>query len=83
MNLYTTDNNCGVAFNDLGENGAEPEKSDYDNLSKIANTSVDELIKDNPSLLIFPQVLGLHDDGIGEEAIFNLHGNPEQLGMSN
>lgn len=80
MNLCTTDNNCGVTFNDLGENGAEPEKSDYDNLSKIANTSVDELIKDNPSLLIFPQVLGFHDDGIGEEPIFNLHGNPEQLG---
>ena len=78
MNLCTTDNNCGVAFNDLGENGAVPKKSDYDHLSKIANTSVDELIKDNPSLLIFPQVLGLHDDGIGEEPIFNLHGNPEQ-----
>ena len=78
MNLCTTDNNCGVAFNDLGENGAVPKKSDYDNLSKIANTSVEELTKNNTSLLIFPQVLGLHDDGIGEEPIFNLHGNPEQ-----
>ncbi len=80
MNLYTTDNNCGVAFNGLGEDGSEPGKSDYDNLSKIANTSVEELTKNNPSLLVFPQVLGFHDDGIGDDPIFYLHGNPEQLG---
>lgn len=80
MNLYTTDNNCGVAFNGLGEDGSEPGKSDYDNLSKIANTSVEELTKNNPSLLVFPHVLGFHDDGIGDDPIFYLHGNPEQLG---
>ena len=79
MNLCTTDNNCGVAFNDLESNGKKPTKSDYANLSKIANTPLSELVKNNPSLLVFPQILGAHDDGIDEQEIFNLHGNPEQL----
>lgn len=74
MNLCTTDNNCGKSFASLG--GI---KSDYQNLNKIANTTVEELIKNNPSLLIFPQVLGAHDDDIDKQVIFNLHGNPEQF----
>ena len=74
MNLCTTDNNCGVSFASLG--GTE---IDYQNLNKIANTTVEELTKNNPSLLIFPQALGAHDDGIDEQIVFNLHGNPEQL----
>ena len=74
MNLCTTDNNCGKSFASLG--GI---KSDYRNLNKIANTTVEELIKNNPSLLIFPQVLGAHDDDIDKQVIFNIHGNPEQL----
>ena len=74
MNLCTTDNNCGKSFASLG--GI---KSDYQNLNKIANTTVEELIKNNPSLLIFPQVLGAHDDDIDKQVIFNIHGNPEQL----
>ncbi len=74
MNLCTTDNNRGKSFASLG--GI---KSDYQNLNKIANTTVEELIKNNPSLLIFPQVLGAHDDDIDKQVIFNLHGNPEQL----
>ncbi len=73
-NLCTTDNNCDANFVSLGGT-----VSDYQNLSKIANTTVEELIKNNPFLLIFPKVAGAHDDGIGEEVIFNLHGNPEQL----
>lgn len=79
MSLCTTDNNCGVSFNKLGADGKKPTKSDYANLSKIANTTVDELVKNNPSLLVFPQILGAHDDGIEELEIFNLHGNPEKL----
>lgn len=79
MNLRTTDNNCGVAFNKLGTGGIEPTKSDYDNLSKIANTTVEELVKNNPSLLIFPQALGAHNDGIDEQEVFNLHRNSEPL----
>ena len=74
MNLCTTDNNRGKSFASLG--GI---KSDYQNLNKIANTTVEKLIKNNPSLLIFPQVLGAHDDDIDKQVIFNLHGNPEQL----
>ncbi len=79
MNLCTTDNNCGISFNKLGTDGKESTKSDYDNLSKIANTPILELVKNNPSLLVFPQILGAHDDGIEDEEIFNLHGNPEKL----
>lgn len=79
MSLCTTDNNCGVAFDKLGADGKKPTKSDYANLSKIANTPLSELVKNNPSLLVFPQILGAHDDGIEEQEIFNLHGNPEKL----
>ena len=79
MNLYTTDNNCGVAFSGSGEKSLHGTKSDYANLSKIANTPILELVKNNPSLLVFPQILGAHDDGIEEQEIFNLHGNPEKL----
>ncbi len=79
MNLCTTDNNCGISFNKLETDGKESTKSDYDNLSKIANTPLSELVKNNPSLLIFPKVLGVYDDGIEDEEIFNLHGNPEKL----
>ncbi|MDD6487678.1 MAG: hypothetical protein PUF61_12115 [Spirochaetales bacterium] len=79
MNLYTTDNNCGVAFTSLVSENEHVRQSDYQNLNKIANATVEELTKNNPSLLIFPQVLGAHDDGIDEQIIFNLHGNSEQL----
>ncbi|MBO7485948.1 MAG: hypothetical protein J6T84_07780 [Spirochaetaceae bacterium] len=79
MNLCTTDNNCGVAFTSLVSETEHVRQSDYQNLNKIASTTVEELTKNNPSLLIFPQVLGAHDDGIDEQIIFNLHGNSEQL----
>ncbi len=79
MNLCTTDNNCGVQFVGSSEKTLHGTKSDYDNLSKIANTPILELVKNNPSLLVFPQILGAHDDGIEEQEIFNLHGNPEKL----
>ncbi len=79
MNLCTTDNNCGVSFTSLVSETEHVKQSDYQNLNKIANTTVEELTKNNPSLLIFPQVLGAHDDGIDEQIIFDLHGNPEEL----
>lgn len=80
MNLCTTDNNCGKPpLKSLAVAGEQVTKDDYANLSKIANTPVAELTKNNPSLLIFPQVLGAHDDGIEEQEIFNLHGDSEKL----
>ncbi len=79
MNLCTTDNNCGKSLVSLVEAGEQVTKTDYQNLSRIANTTLSELTKNNPSLLVFPKVLGFHDDGIEEEEIFNLHGNPEKL----
>ena len=79
MGFCTTDNNCGVSFSKLGADGEIPTQSDYDNLNKIANTPLSELVKNNPSLLVFPKVLGVFNDGIEDEEIFNLHGNPEKL----
>ena len=79
MNLCTTDNNCGVVFTSLVSEKERVRQSDYQNLNKIANTTVEELTKNNPPLLIFPQALGVHDDVIDEQIIFNLHGNPDGL----
>ena len=79
MNLNTTDNNCGKHLVSLTDTGEQVTKIDYQNLSKIANTPIAELAKNNPALLIFPQVLGAHDDGIEEQEIFNLHGDSEKL----
>lgn len=56
-----------------------PDKKDFNNLSLIANASVESLSKQNSSLLIFPQVLGFHDDGIEENEILKLHGNADDL----
>lgn len=67
----TTDNNCGVAFT-----GG---KSDYQNLIKIANTSIKDLTHNNSSLLVFPQVLGAFEDGIEDQHVFDLSGNPDEL----
>ena len=79
MNIRTTDNNWGVPFSGTGEKSLHGTKFDYQNLAKIANTPLSELVKSNPSLLVFPKVLGYHKDGIEDEEIFNLHGNPEKL----
>lgn len=79
MNLKTTDNNCGKPRVSLTDASEHVMKADYQNLSKIANTPIAELAKNNPTLLIFPQVLGAHDDGIEEQEIFNLHGDSEKL----
>jgi len=79
MNLRTTDNNCGKSLVSLTDAGEQVTKTDYQNLSKIANTPIAELAKNNPALLVFPQVLGAHDDGIEEQEIFNLHGDSEKL----
>jgi len=68
--LSTSDNNCGVVFSDL-------EKADYQNLIKVANTSIKDLTHDNSSLLVFPEVLGSFEDGIEEQHVFDLCGNPD------
>lgn len=78
--LSTTDNNCGVAFPELKtDSGIKSEKSDYQNLIKIANTSIKDLTYNNDSLLVFPEVLGAFEDGIEEQHIFDLRGNPDEL----
>ena len=78
--LSTNDNNCGVLFSQLNTNsGLRPDIVDYQDLIKIANTTIKELTSNNSSLLVFPEVLGAFDDGIEEQHVFDLYGNPEQL----
>lgn len=74
MNLSTTDNNCGVSFDSL-----KGSKTDYQNLIKIANTTIEDLTKNNSNLLVFPKVLGEFRDGIEEQKVFELCGNSENL----
>ena len=76
MSLSICDNQLDVAFDSISGN---PTLSNYKDLLKIANTSVEALTKQNPSLLIFPEVLGTYKDGIEEESILNLYGDSEDL----
>lgn len=79
--LSTTDNNCSVVFVDIKtDSDVRPEKSDYQNLIKIANTSIKDLTHDNSSLVVFPQVLGAFADGIEKQHVFDLSGNLDELG---
>ena len=81
VNLATTDNNCGVPFLELkADSDVCPNIADYQNLIKIANTTVKDLTHDNSSLLVFPEVLGSFDDGIEDQHVFDLCGNPDELG---
>lgn len=76
--LSTTDNNLGKSLADLHcplEAAAEV----YKDLSSIANTSVKDFAKNNSSLLVFPEILGSFDDGIEEQHVFDLCGNPDEL----
>lgn len=75
-NLSIQDNQLDFDFLNVKGN---PDKKDFNNLSLIANASVESLSKQNSSLLIFPQVLGFHDDGIEENEILKLHGNADDL----
>ena len=72
--IATTDNNGGKSFSSLGA-----DSSDYQNLIKLANTSVKTLTVQNASLLVFPQTLGAFKDGIEDQHIFDISGNPEQI----
>ena len=74
--LSTTDNKLGVSLKYLGcasENAAEV----YKDLSNVANLSLKELCAKNPSLIVFPQILGETRDGIEELKIFEFAGSFE------
>ena len=74
--LATTDNNLGVSLSALAcanENAAEV----YKDLSNVANLPLKELCAKNPSLIVFPKILGQAHDGIEEEKIFEMSGNFE------
>ena len=74
--LSTTDNNLGISLSALactGENAAEV----YKDLSNVANLPLKELCTKNPSLIVFPKILGQARDGIEEEKIFEMSGNFE------
>jgi 5-methylcytosine-specific restriction enzyme subunit McrC len=64
----TTDNNRG--------HYSVVELQDIENLSKIANHTLSELISDkHPDLLIFPANCGQYHDDIEKSSIFSLHAN--------
>lgn len=54
---------------------------DRENLSKIANFTIRNLCKNNNSnLLIFPQQLDIHHDGIADSYIFTMDNQKLQTG---
>lgn len=70
--VYLKDNNCGVL------NVLENEMQ-YDDISHIANKTIEELLEENPNLLIFPQSLGINKDKIEELEILHLSGSKDNL----
>ncbi|NLO18504.1 MAG: restriction endonuclease [Ignavibacteria bacterium] len=58
--------------NNGGEALSEEEKSNICDLRCVANRNLIDLQKENPDLLIFPQSLGQHRDGIEKPTIFSL-----------
>lgn len=70
INLITIDNNCGQSFS--------LDTDVYDTLSISANKPLSELKKDNKQLLIFPNTLGHHEDGIADKPIFHLWKNQDE-----
>lgn len=68
--VYLKDNNCGVS------NVLENEMQ-YDDISHIANKTIEELLEENPNLLIFPQSLGINKDKIEELEILHLSGSKD------
>jgi len=73
-NLITTDN----SRKELQDK--ENFSNIYDTLSVAANRPLSELINDkaNKHLLIFPNALGQHEDGIADKPIFNLWKNQSE-----
>lgn len=73
-NLITTDN----SRQELQDK--ENFSNIYDTLSVAANRPLSELINDkaNKHLLIFPNALGQHEDGIADKPIFNLWKNQSE-----
>lgn len=58
------DNNLGVDISSGYSEFSIKELQEY-----IANKSIDDLIKNNPDLLVFPSFIGWHDDDIGKKCI--------------
>lgn len=70
--VYLKDNNCGVS-------NLLKEETQYDDISHIANKTIEEVIEENPNLLIFPQSLGINKDKIEELEILHLTGSKDNL----
>jgi len=64
--MRTTDNNCGKQLKTLGECG------NIEDLQSISNKSLDELLENNPNLLIFPKTFGNYHDDVEKSIIFSL-----------
>ena len=75
INLITTDN-IGKKLQKICNN--ENFGDIYDTLTVAANRPLSELAKSNENLLIFPNALGQHEDGIADKPIFNLWKNQSE-----
>ena len=74
--LTLTDNNFAnpVSLTTLLKDDVQAQIYAYEDLQLVANKSLKELCK-NQSLLVFPQCLGEHDDGIEEQFIVQFEGS--------
>lgn len=74
--LTLTDNNFAnpVSLTTLLEDNVQAQILVYEDLQLVGNKSLKELCK-NQSLLVFPQCLGEHDDGIEEQFIVQFEGS--------
>ncbi|AZA78117.1 restriction endonuclease [Chryseobacterium sp. G0186] len=72
--MRTTDNNGGQSIEYLSEQNIR-------DLYSIGNKNLIDLKKDNPDLLIFPQILGKYNDDIEKSSIFSI--DEEKLTTNN
>lgn len=60
------DNNCGEKLTEI-------EKFNIGDLTTIADKNLNDLLKENPDLLVFPQTLNQYRDGVENSYIFSLN----------
>lgn len=71
MHIYTTDNNTGESLSRLTENT----KQAYDDLQPYANKPLAQLLKQNPSLLIFSNDVATNKGGNHPLPLYELSGD--------
>lgn len=80
LHFRTTDNNCGKKLEDIcreipPEVKEEKLSAAYDALLRISNRNIEDLAKENPGLLVFPNSFEKTEDKIGDQTILSLCGS--------